>query len=308
MKCVSCQAKKGKRGCKIAAGQMICPACCASTRGSNCEGCGHYQSSLSYQWEKDLTGSHARPVSVPEVEAGCDKAFSLMEKEQPEQSKTILEGLDNRHPDHYLVLYGLGLCHGMAAENDKAIASLEKSIKAYSYFPDAHLILGIAYLKKMEVEKGLSSFQAAALIDGEDGKVGRAARQRLAAFADLLARSGLDMQTYLGNNKIFLRGFEALHAKRFQEAVELFSQVLATDKGHVQSYGNLGLAYAGLGNNEKALEHLDKALTLEPGYEPAIVNKASVLRLKDGEPLVIEEIRDVNYYGSGRVIAVTDGK
>ncbi|MEK6777897.1 MAG: tetratricopeptide repeat protein [bacterium] len=48
-------------------------------------------------------------------------------------------------------------------------------------------------------------------------------------------------------------------------------------------YGNLGLAYAGLGEKARALECLNKALEIDPDYEVAIVNKALVERLDQGE-------------------------
>ena len=83
---------------------------------------------------------------------------------------------------------------------------------------------------------------------------------------------------------------------RFQSAIDLFAQVLATQKDHVQSYGNMGLAYAILGNRQKALECLDRAIELDPEYEPAIVNRLSVASLKDGEALPDFDPRELNYY------------
>jgi len=44
-------------------------------------------------------------------------------------------------------------------------------------------------------------------------------------------------------------------ARHFEKAVELFNQVLAQNPDHVQSHGNVALAYAGLGQKAAALKH-----------------------------------------------------
>ncbi len=64
----------------------------------------------------------------------------------------------------------------------------------------------------------------------------------------------------------------------------------------MQSYGNMGLAYAILGNRRKALECLDKAIELDPEYEPAIVNRLAVASLKDGEALPDFDRSELDYY------------
>jgi hypothetical protein len=112
---------------------------------------------------------------------------------------------------------------------------------------------------------------------------------------------GIDLHTYIRNKRVFDRAFTALHEKRFQAAIDLFEQVLAAEKGHVQSYGNMGLAYAGLGKRQKALECLNKAIDLDPEYEPAIINRFAVERLKDGEAMPDVVVREVDYYADFKV-------
>ena len=116
-----------------------------------------------------------------------------------------------------------------------------------------------------------------------------------------MGRSGVSLSMHIRNRQIFERGFLALQDRRFQAAIDLFAQVLATQKDHVQSYGNMGLAYAILGNKQKALECLDKAIELDPEYEPAIVNRLSVQRLKDGEAPPDFYPRVLNYYSEFKV-------
>jgi tetratricopeptide (TPR) repeat protein len=61
--------------------------------------------------------------------------------------------------------------------------------------------------------------------------------------------------------------------------------VCESSNNHVQSYGNLGLCYAFLGKKQEALAAFDKALTIDPKYEPAITNRALFMSQKDGEKM-----------------------
>jgi len=45
-KCPMCNAKKGKRVCKLVENQKVCSLCCGTTRDENCVGCEHYKSPL----------------------------------------------------------------------------------------------------------------------------------------------------------------------------------------------------------------------------------------------------------------------
>jgi tetratricopeptide (TPR) repeat protein len=78
-------------------------------------------------------------------------------------------------------------------------------------------------------------------------------------------------------------------------AINLFKRVLTTDSKHVQSWGNLGLAYAGIREKSKALECLDKALELDAEYEIAAVNRIAIEKLREGERLE-GKMDSVDYY------------
>ena len=65
---------------------------------------------------------------------------------------------------------------------------------------------------------------------------------------------------------------------------------------HPQSYGNIGICYAHLGQKVNALAALEIALELDPMYEPVIVNKTATGTLKEGEKLEQEQLKSVDYY------------
>ena len=90
---------------------------------------------------------------------------------------------------------------------------------------------------------------------------------------------------------MYERAFEHLTSGRFGDAVSGFSEVVQILPRHVQSYGNLGLAYAALGDLRRALECLD------PGYQPAIDNRRILLDQPIDKPLIVGATRQIDFYG-----------
>lgn len=296
MKCALCHDRKGKRGCKLMSAQFVCPSCCASVRRAECNGCSYYAASLAYQHERQVRTKTFITEVLPDVDDQCDEALALVEKGNIAQGEAVLDDLRRQHPNYHTVLYGIGVCHGIKGQMDEAISCLERAVEIFPDFAHAHYNLGSSYRQKLDLENAVKAYEAAIAADGSDGDVGRLARKRLDELEAIVKTSGVSLSTHIRNRRIFDRGFLALRDRRFQAAIDLFAQVLATQKDHVQSYGNMGLAYACLGNRQKALECLDKAIELDPEYEPAIVNRLAIGSLKDGEALPDIDHRELDYY------------
>jgi lipoprotein NlpI len=64
---------------------------------------------------------------------------------------------------------------------------------------------------------------------------------------------------------------------------------------HVQIYGNLGICHSKLGNRQAALDAFDKALAIDPEYEPALLNREITRTLDEGQPLE-GKVKTVDYY------------
>jgi tetratricopeptide (TPR) repeat protein len=249
-----------------------------------------------YQREKRIKNREFTAEIIPKVDDLCDEALTLVDEGDVAKGESCLEALRVQYPNYHTVLYGIGVCHCIKGQMDEAIGYLERAVEIFPLLAHAHFNLGSAYCQKFDVEKAVKAFQAAIEVDGEGGPVGQIARERLDKLEAMARENGINLNTYISNQRVFNRAFAALHEKRFQVAIDLFEQVLAVEKGHVQSYGNMGLAYAGLGNKTKALECLGKALELDSEYEPALVNRFAIERLKDGEVLTVQGIRAVDYY------------
>lgn len=82
----------------------------------------------------------------------------------------------------------------------------------------------------------------------------------------------------------------------WNKAIIGFQQVLAMNPKHVQSYGNMGICYTNLGEKQKALTALNKALELDPNYGPALVNRNIVMSLEEGQKLPTAKVASVEYY------------
>jgi tetratricopeptide (TPR) repeat protein len=133
-------------------------------------------------------------------------------------------------------------------------------------------------------------------MEGERGALGKLAKKELDWFErTILETTGQSLEKYLQGMTLFDRAYACLRAENHEEAIELFQQVLLIDPDHVQSYGNMALAHSSLGNQKIALQYLDKALLLDPTYEPAQQNRKNISRLKEGGKCNFET-KEVFYY------------
>jgi tetratricopeptide (TPR) repeat protein len=57
----------------------------------------------------------------------------------------------------------------------------------------------------------------------------------------------------------------------------------------------MGLCYAKLGKREQAISALDRAIEINPGYEPALVNREMIAGLKADERIPDGHIETIDY-------------
>jgi tetratricopeptide (TPR) repeat protein len=298
MKCVHCHARKGKRSCQINGGQHICPQCCAATRRDDCAGCGYFAATQAYQRDKSLQNKRCNTNIMPDVDRQCSQALALAERGKVTKAQDVLAKLEQEHPGYHTILYGLGVCHALQDRIDEAIPFLKRAVEVHPLFAEAYYNLASAYLKQADLPNAVQACRDAIKVDGERGEIGSQARDRLNFLETIIGQhQGMNLSTYVRSQEVFQKGYQALRDNRFQDAVSLFNQVLAIDSHHVQSHGNIGMAHAGLGNKTKALEHLDRAVELDPEYEPALLNRIAVEQMTEGEPLPVDHSKEnVHYY------------
>ena len=78
-------------------------------------------------------------------------------------------------------------------------------------------------------------------------------------------------------------GLQALQHQNFQQAEQIFSQMIAADPKDYSAFFNLAFAETALKKDDQAVEHYKEALALKPGLYPAELNLGMVY-LRDHRP------------------------
>lgn len=106
----------------------------------------------------------------------------------------------------------------------------------------------------------------------------------------------ITIEEFLISGKKFNEAFDYMNKREWEKAIAKFLEVIDMNYCHVQSYGNMGVCYASIGNKQKALEALNKAIELDPKYMPAIDNKKLISLMTEGENLSVMGMRTTEYY------------
>lgn len=297
--CSVCAAHKAKRVCLLPAYEVICSRCCATIRNSDCQGCSYYATAEQYRMSrvKNPAEKHFVAEINEKVEEAVNGALELVEQGQVEKGKMMILDLMKEHPGNHTVHFGLGVVYAKQEQYDEAIACFEKATDIFPYFVEGHFNKAVAYKEKLDPVGAVRAFQKVIeLGDPKDELVGEANRFIAILEKSLRETGGIDLDTYLEGEGIFNEAFSCMKAKEWGRALDGFKKVLEKNKNHVQSYGNTGLCYAQLGRKQEALEALDKALEIDPSYEPAISNRIVIACLREGEALPMRKMVEVEYY------------
>ena len=89
------------------------------------------------------------------------------------------------------------------------------------------------------------------------------AKKRIDELAKIIETGNkISLDKYIQSEEIFHQAFACLNEKKYEAAIFHFQQSLLLNPNHVQSHGNIALAYSGLGNHKKALECRKRHLQL----------------------------------------------
>ena len=297
-KCTVCLSVKGKRLCKIKNATLVCPRCCAEIRSSNCIGCSYYSEAEKYGVMK-MKNQHFRDVITkidPDVDDEVDYALRFAENGNFAKGEKLLTRLIKKHPDLYTVQYGMGTVLSMKGNYSESIFYFEKCLTLFPYFAEAWYNKGISHKNMLDVGNMIKSLKKALEFgDGESDFI-KTARELLSTLrASIHCSTGLSLDLYLKSLDEFDSSVLKMQNGNYEEALIGFQNVCSSTKNHPQSYGNLGICYSFLGKKPEALAAYDKALEIDPEYEPALANRAILLSLKDGEKMP-DRLKTVYYY------------
>jgi len=235
----------------------------------------------------------------PGVDAAVDRALERLQSGAGRAVEPEIKALLKEHPDYHSTHFAMGVyLAAVVGDPAGAVTFFEKATQIFPPYPEAHFNLGNAARLACDVTKAVKAYRAAVHYSQAGDGIAEMAREELRVLERILLRttSFRNLDAYLANAKLFDEAFERLANRDFENAIQLFGRVLLENPDHVQSFGNMALAYAGLGKRAAAMECFEKALALDPQYEPAIFNRRITEKMREGEPFVPDAIQQTYYY------------
>ncbi len=196
------------------------------------------------------------------------------------------------------MLVFLTAAHGVAADRlaagKQAFASgaYEESAQLLSTVKDppglceASFYLGLSRYRLKQLDEAIVALEIAAACNGASAQSGLALGQAYLEKGDD-NRAAAALETALGrepNNVDALRSLSSvfLRHEANNKAIPLLERLIAALPSDVQIRADLGAAYAGVMNLQKAREQFELALQASPDYRAALVGLANV-HIKSGE-------------------------
>jgi tetratricopeptide (TPR) repeat protein len=299
MKCVICISAKGKRSCKIREGFPVCSGCCAKIRNSDCSGCSHYVDAEKYGFDK-MKKSNFKVFTAridPELDKAVDDALRFAEKGNLAKGEALLIGLMEKCPNVYKVQYGMGTLHAMKGNYAESVFFLSKCLETFPYYVEAWFNKAVSHKNLLDLGNTIKSFRKVIEFGDRGDHLVVTAQKILADMETSISRDyGMSLDLYLKSMDEFDSAFSQMRNKEYEKAITGFRNVLAFNKNHPQSYGNIGLCHSFLGRREEALAAFDKALEIDPDYQPAQTNRTLLLSLQEGEKMPDNYIKTVDFY------------
>lgn len=291
--CPLCSERKAQRLCLRQNNAVICSVCCAKMRNETCAGCSYYGAAQHYQADRSQRISHAPPpeghfmIEVnPQVEKAVDAALELCEQGKTDAARVQVTRLLAEHPRNHLVCYAMGVLHALKCEYEESIQWFDKAITIYPYCIEAHFNKAVSYQKQFKLAQAVHAYRKVVALGDPDDAPARQARSFLDDMAVSIRRSeGIDLDTYIQSQEMFDQAFVLMEQGDWSGALIGFRASAKKNDRNAPIHGNLALCLAELGQKAQSLAELDRALEINPQYEPARTNRLVVESMEEGKPL-----------------------
>ncbi len=300
IKCPKCGTGKARRVCHREGKAEICSQCCASIRDPECGDCVHYESTWNYDARRAISSGNLPDADFlaeynPEVSAKVEKALRIVRSGDPEQAREILTDLQREHPRHHDVAFGIGCTHAVQGNHETAIEWFDKAITIYPYSLESHYNKALAHCKNLDLPNCILFYQKVVAVGHPDDPEVAAARSfLLKATATVKQNEGISLDTFVKSGKLFKNAFALMQREDWQAALEGFRASLAIHERSASCHGNMALCLAYLGKKAMALAELDRALEIDPDYNPARSNRPSIENMEEGKPMEKKEMEIIN--------------
>jgi tetratricopeptide (TPR) repeat protein len=144
------------------------------------------------------------------------------------------------------VYYVLGIAYGKKGEYDKAITSYKKAIEINTIHDEAYNNMGIAYRNKGEYDKAIASYEKAIKINPEKD------------------------EAYYNN-----MGIVYSNKGKYDKAIASYEKAIEINPEKDEAYNNMGFSYANKGEYDKAITSYKKAIEINPKKDEAYNNMGS---------------------------------
>lgn len=234
----------------------------------------------------------------PEVEKKVDEALILLDNGKTAKAKNSLASLLKLHPANHSVHYGMGCIYAFSQKPKESIPYFKKAVEIYPYFVEAWHNLGTAYRSVGVAHHSITCARKVIVLGDPTDAYVQNCREHISTMSKHIAKLGLTLDQFIANAELFDQSFAHFENEEITLAKQGFLKVLLIEKDHVQTHGNLALCYAKLGEKDKALSHIDKALELDPNYEVARSNRPIIEAMAAGKKLT-NLSRTVEFYSTG---------
>jgi tetratricopeptide (TPR) repeat protein len=295
-KCPECGVGKARRLCPRVGHVEICSACCASIRDPDCGDCPHYAAAARYEAGRQRSGhglsaGHFLMEIDPEVSAAVDRALESAERGDLGRPMETLTELFRRHPRQHDVVYGIGVVHAMGDRYRESIEWFDRAIEVYPYSLEAHFNRAISLQRLLDLKGCIRGFRKVIELGPVDDSVVAQARQQLDFTAEAIRENeGASIDDFLRSGDKFDEGFALMESGDWNGAVEAFRASAAIHDHNAPCHGNTGLCLAYLGRKAEALAELDRALEIDPEYDPARDNRRIIEDMSEGRLLALEGV------------------
>ncbi len=130
-KCSICSQTKGRRLCNNRENSLVCSRCCYEVRSADCGKCKYYAQADKYADGKmkiarfrDIAMAHSSDVGEK-----VDSALTHVEQGRLATGEALLADLLEKHPQHFLVPYGMGCVLAKQGNNHTALSFFDMSLE-----------------------------------------------------------------------------------------------------------------------------------------------------------------------------------
>ncbi len=239
----------------------------------------------------------SKPVAPkPGVGDKVDYALELVREGNRKKGEKILDQLKKKYRNHSYVYFGLGVISAMDKKYDEAIQFFKKAAQITPDFVEAHYNLGVAYQKQVKVPEMIATYRHVVKIGEPDSLMVDHALDMINTLEQQVQDSdGVGLDEYLKAHEFFDQGVRYMESENWEKAIVKFNHAASITPNYVQSHGNIGICYSSIGKRQLALDAFDRAIELDPHYEPALINRKFTELLEEGE-CPGKKVKTIEYY------------